>query len=235
VRALIQGFSPQHADSDITVWHRKDIVSRFGRTLKDERDVHSRLMRAYPEVPHTWYGAVGLLSLITGIIAIKIFPTELPVWGFLFAVVLSALWSLPNGMLLAMTNQQMPFSRMAQLFAGYLFPSKPVACMVFKAAGFMVATQAVLFAGDLKLGHYMKIPPRIMFLAQVIAAFLSCFIVTFVQNWMFENIVDFCDPNQKNGFVCRSTKTFATNSLIWGGIGPARLFAPGKLSVLFHI
>ena len=27
--------------------------------------------------------------------------------------------------------------------------------------------QAVLFLEDFKLGHYMKIPPRIMFMAQV--------------------------------------------------------------------
>jgi OPT family oligopeptide transporter len=206
-------------------------MNRFRRSLKDERDVHSRLMQAYPEVPHAWYGALGLVSLGIGIAAIEIFPTQLPVWGFMFAILLSSLWSLPSGILQAMTNQMVHFTRMATLISGYLFPKKPVAHMIFKAAAIMVAGQAVLFCGDMKLGHYMKVPPRIMFLAQTIAVFTSCFVVTLVQNWMFENIVDFCEPTQKDGFVCLSTKTFATSSLIWGSIGPARFFGPGAMSV----
>jgi OPT family oligopeptide transporter len=189
-------------------------------------------MLAYPEVPHTWYGILGLISLSMGIAAIKIFPTQLPFWGLLLAVMLSTLWSLPAGMLQAMTNQQIPFVRMSTLIAGYLFRNKPVANMIFKCAGIMVAAQALSFSGNMKLGHYMKVPPRIMFLAQVTATFISCFVVTFVQNQMFEHIVDFCEPTQKDGFVCQSTKIFATTSLIWGGIGPARLFGLGAMSVL---
>jgi hypothetical protein len=57
------------------------------------------------------------------------------------------------------------------------------------------ASQAVTFSGNLKLGHYMKIPPRIMFAAQTLAAVISCFVVTAVQNTMFSNIVDICSPD----------------------------------------
>jgi hypothetical protein len=105
-------------------------MNRFRRSLKDERDVHSRLMQAYPEVPHAWYGALGLVSLGIGIAAIEIFPTQLPVWGFMFAILLSSLWSLPSGILQAMTNQMVHFTRMATLISGYLFPKKPVAHMI---------------------------------------------------------------------------------------------------------
>jgi OPT family oligopeptide transporter len=186
-------------------------------------------MQYYPEVPHWWFGMIGLVSLIMSIISIEIFPTGLPIWGLLLAISLSTLWALPTGMIQAITNQQIPLADIAQLIAGYILPNRPVANMIFKASGYMVAQQAIVFSGDLKLGHYMKIPPRIMFLAQVMATFISCFIVTLVQNWMFSNIQDFCTTGQKDGFSCPSTRTFATNSLIWGGIGPARLFSPGQL------
>jgi hypothetical protein len=102
-------FSSRYAHSGVTVWHRNDIMNRFTRTLRDERDIHSRLMQSYPEVPLTWYGIVGLISLGMSIAAIEIFPTQLPVWGLLLAIAFSALWSLPAGMIQAMTNQQMPF------------------------------------------------------------------------------------------------------------------------------
>lgn len=39
--------------------------------------------------------------------------------------------------------------------------------MCFKVYGYISMTQAITFLQDFKLGHYMKIPPRTMFMAQV--------------------------------------------------------------------
>ncbi|KAG2117614.1 OPT oligopeptide transporter [Suillus clintonianus] len=148
------------------LWYRRDIVRRFKSSLRDERDVHSRLMQAYSEV----------------------FPTDLPIWGVCVALALAALLAIPVGMLQAITNQQIALNVMFEMIGAYLLPGKPVAVMIFKASAYMGTNQAVGFAGDLKLGHYMKVPPRLMFTAQVLAAFLSCIVVTLVQNWMFANI-----------------------------------------------
>jgi hypothetical protein len=101
--------------------------------------------------------------------------------------------------------------------------------MIFKGIGVIVCGQAASFSGDMKLGHYMKVPPRIMFTAQTIAVFISCFIVEGVQSAMLANIPDICTPGQKSGYTCVSTNTFATASLVWGGIGPRRLFSPGAM------
>ncbi len=46
---------------------------------------------------------------------------------------------------------------------------------------------------------------------------------------MFDNIADLCDPHQKDHFICPGQKTFATSAIIWGGIGPKRLFSQGGL------
>lgn len=50
---------------------------------------------------------------------------------------------------------------------GYLYPGYPVANMCFKVYGYISMKQGILFLQDFKLGHYMKIPPRSMFMAQV--------------------------------------------------------------------
>lgn len=50
---------------------------------------------------------------------------------------------------------------------GYVYPGYPVANMCFKVYGYISMTQAITFLQDFKLGHYMKIPPRTMFMAQV--------------------------------------------------------------------
>lgn len=211
------------------VWYRRDIGRRFRRSLKDERDIHSRLMQAYPEVPHLWYAILGLVSFVLMIITVEIFPTQLPIWALFLALFLAAFLTIPVGMLQAITNQQITLQVMHEMLAGYMLPGKPVANMIFKCVAYIGTNQAVGFSADLKLGHYMKVPPRIMFVAQVIAAFISCFVVTLVQDWMFSNIQDFCTIGQKDGFSCPSTGTFATASMIWGGVGPKRLFSPGAM------
>ncbi|KAG9314623.1 OPT oligopeptide transporter [Chiua virens] len=211
------------------LWYRRDIIKRFRSNLKDERDVHSRLMQAYPEVPQWWYALLGVIMLIWLFVAVEIFPTELPIWGVCLALFFAALLSIPVGMIQALTNQSIGLTVMYELIAGYIFPGKPVAVMIFKATAYAGTNQAVGFAGDMKLGHYMKIPPRLMFAAQVIAAFISSIVVTLVQNWMFANIVDICQPHQPDFFTCPSTTVFATSSLLWGGIGPQRIFGAGAM------
>ena len=195
--------------------------------MKDERDVHSRLMQFYPEVPMWWYGAVGLISLLFLLVSVSIFPTQLPAWAALIAFTLSLVLALPTAMLQAITNQQINSQVMHELIIGYMLPGRPVANMLFKAIAHIGTAQAVNFSNNLKLGHYMKIPPRMMFAVQLVAASISCFIVIMVQNWVLDNVEDACTPDQKDGFICASSNTFATASLIWGGVGPMRIFSPG--------
>jgi hypothetical protein len=79
--------------------------------------------------------------------------------------------------------------------------------------------QALQFASDMKLGHYMKVPPRSMFWAQTIASLLAATVQLGVQSWMFSNIAGICDAKQKDSFICASTQVFGTASIIWGVIG----------------
>jgi hypothetical protein len=54
---------------------------------------------------------------------------------------------------------------------GTILPGKPIANVCFKTYGYMSMSQAISFLNDFKLGHYMKIPPRSMFLVQVCSLF----------------------------------------------------------------
>ena len=132
-------------------------------------------------------------------------------------------------MIQAITNQQVPTQVMHELIIGYILPGRPFANMLFKSLAFTGSQQAIIFSGDLKLGHYMKIPPRIMFTIQVFSATFSAFLITGIQNWMLTHIPDVCTPDQKDGFRCPGSTTFFTASVIWGGISPVRIFSSGQL------
>jgi OPT family oligopeptide transporter len=132
-------------------------------------------------------------------------------------------------MIQAITNQQVGLNVIAELIIGYALPGRPIAMMLFKTWCYITMVQALTFTSDFKLGHYMKVPPRPMFFAQVIAAMIAGTVQLGVQAWMFTNIPDMCDAEQPNGFICPTTEVFGTASIIWGVIGPSRLFSSGKV------
>lgn len=217
------------------VWYRHDIVRQFRRSLKDQRDVHSRLMSVYPEVPHYWYLILGIIAFVIAVITIEVFDTKLPVWGLILALIVALVFIVPVGMIQAITNQTIALQVLAELVVGYVLPGRPVAMMIFKTFSFISMSQALQFLGDLKLGHYMKIPPRTIFFAQILATTISVFVVVGVQIWMFGHIPDLCSPDQAAHFICPSTSVFATAAIVWGGIGPQRMFSGDALYVaLFY-
>ena len=132
-------------------------------------------------------------------------------------------------MIQAITNQQVGLNVITELIIGYALPGRPVAMMLFKTWGYITMAQALQFSSDFKLGHYMKIPPRVMFTAQTAATIVAGTVQLGVQSWMFTHIDDMCAPNQKDGFVCPSTQVFGTASIIWGVIGPALQFSRGQI------
>ena len=211
------------------LWYRHDIVRQFRLSLKDRRDVHSRLMSVYQEVPHWWFAVIGIVAFVFSIVTVEVWDTKLPIWGVILAVAIGFVFLIPVGLIQAITNQSIALQVLAELVVGYVLPGRPVAMMIFKTFSFISLSQAVSFLGDLKLGHYMKVPPRIMFFAQVGATVVSVFVTVGVQEWMFSNIPDLCSADQKDRFICPSTTPFATAALLWGGIGPARLFSPGAM------
>jgi len=50
-----------------------------------------------------------------------------------------------------------------------------------------------------------------------------------VQNWLFSNVDEICRPTQKDGFSCSLSNASGEASIIWGVIGPQRIFSHGQL------
>lgn len=123
-------------------------------SLKEQTDVHSRLMRVYSEVPRWWYIGLGVISFALGVLGIEICDTKLPVWGLAVALLLSLLFLVPLGIVQAISNQQFTLHVLAEVIAGFAFPGRPLAGMVFKAFASNTTSQALVFVGDLKIGMY---------------------------------------------------------------------------------
>lgn len=76
-------------------------------------------------------------------------------------------------------------------------------------------SEALTFTQNMKLGHYMKVPPRHTFVAQTTAMLVSCLVQIGTKNLLFAVVHDMCASNQKDLMTCNSTKVFFTSSIIW--------------------
>ncbi len=124
------------------------------------------------------------------------------------------LYAIPSGIISAVTNQAIGLNVLTELIIGYLLPGRPVAMMLFKTWGYITMVQALNFTSDLKVGHYMKIPPRSMFFCQVVATIVAGTAQLVVQAWLFSNVEGLCSSDQKDGFICPSTSVFGNASVI---------------------
>jgi len=152
--------------------------------------------------------------------------THLTWWAFIVALLISFFFYIPIGIIQATTNVQIGLNVITEFIIGYMQPGKPLAMMMFKMYGYITCNQGLYFTQDMKLAHYMKVPQRVTFWAQFIATLWSCIVQIAVLNWALGNIKGVCDADQPDNYVCPNAHVFFTASIIWGVIGPARIFGP---------
>ncbi|KAI3940628.1 hypothetical protein MKW92_047118 [Papaver armeniacum] len=214
-----------------TIW--KQTTSAW-KNVNVRLDIHAKLMKAYEEVPQWWYlillgGSIGLSLLMS-----FIWPTDIQLswWGMILAFVLAFVVTLPVGVIQATTNQQPGYDIIAQFMFGYIIKGQPIASLLFKIYGRISTVHALSFLSDLKLGHYMKIPPKCMYTAQLAGTIIAGVVNLGVAWWMLENIENICDEAalpSGSPWNCPKYKVTFNASVIWGLIGPKRLFGPGGM------
>nr|XP_017258169.1 PREDICTED: oligopeptide transporter 7-like isoform X2 [Daucus carota subsp. sativus] len=180
---------------------------------KKHMDVHTRLMRKYKQVPEWWFTCILLTNIAATIFVCEYYKAQLqlPWWGVLLACGIAFFFTLPIGIITATTNQTPGLNVITEYIIGYLYPGYPVANMCFKVYGYISMKQGLLFLQDFKLGHYMKIPPRSMFMAQQIDLYITIL--------LFRALLSPASP-----WTCPGDHVFYDASVIWGLIGPQRIF-----------
>jgi OPT family small oligopeptide transporter len=211
------------------LYHGRSLLNGFKRLQVEKDDIHAKLMKNYPEVPDWWYALSLVCFFSLAIVAVEVWSTGIPVYALLLAVLLPAVYALPSGFIYAMTGQGITVNLLAQIIPGSLLPGNPLANMVFKAYSVQTLVESMSFVQDLKLGHYVKVPPRATFIVQLVATTLAAFVQVGVKQWIFHNVPDICSENQKNNLTCPHNQVFFTASAVWGLIGPSRQFGPGAL------
>ncbi|KWU42677.1 OPT oligopeptide transporter [Rhodotorula sp. JG-1b] len=203
-----------------------DIWNRLLRQhVKGDVDIHMKLMRNYPDVPDWAYLAFLLAAFALSAVTVSCWPTGMPAWALVVSLAMGLIYIVPAGYVYALTSYNLSINVIAELVGGYMMTDKPLANILFKIYTANVLNVGLFFAQDLKLGHYMKIPPRETFKVQVIAVVVTSFAQVGVKRWLISTVPTLCDADQSAQLTCPNARTMFSASVIWGLIGPARLFS----------
>ena len=213
-----------------TALHYGPFLWRAATTGKAEADdVHALQMEHYKDVPRFAYPLMAITGLALSIAAVEVFHVGLPIWALLMSIFWAGLFLVPSALLYAQTNYLVSPNISSEVIVGYMLPGKPIPNMVFKAYAVSVSINATYVLQGLKLGHYSKVPPRISFLAQSLALLWVNVIQIGVKQFLITNVPDICTRTQSASLTCPGHTAFFSSSIVWGAIGPARIFSNGAL------
>ena len=168
-------------------WHWQDIkpfLKTFNPWNKEEfvvHDPHWERMKHYKQIPRWWY-----MVLLAGAYAIAQATnyeghSGLPWWALTVILFISLTFTMLFSTLAA-TIGFLQFNTSGngfyQMITSYLVPGDPIANIYGALYGQHPSDQCIAMLGDLKLGQYTKLAPRVTFLMQilgtVVGAVLNC-------------------------------------------------------------
>ncbi|KAF8929576.1 OPT oligopeptide transporter protein-domain-containing protein [Dissophora ornata] len=224
--------------SHVIVFNGKDIWRSWKMAVGSEgEDIHTKMMKVYPEVPQLWYAIFYVVMAALAIVTCEVYSLQLPWWGLIVSLVIGWLLTLPICAMTAITGFGPGLNVITELVCGYMLPGRPIANMTFKCYGYMAMYQCMNLLSDLKLGHYMKIPPRSMFIGQFYGTivggvfnYLTMILIIDSQREVLAGIKE--DPTGL--WTGQRVETFWGSGLIYGALGPARMFAlDGKYGFVY--
>lgn len=108
-----------------------------------------------------------------------------------------------------------------------MLPGKTIANVCFKTYRYTSMFQTVSFLADFKLGHYMKAPPKSMFLVQFVGTIVATTMNLEVAYWLLGSIANICQDTllpADNPWTCPNDRVFFDMSITWGLVRPCRIF-----------
>ncbi|KAI0748321.1 OPT oligopeptide transporter [Daedaleopsis nitida] len=218
-------------------WHWQDIkpflksFNPWNKEVQVVHDPHWEKMKAYKQIPRWWYFvllaaayAIAQATNYTG-------HSGLPWWALTVILIISLIMSMLFATLSATIGFR-EFNTSAngfyQMITAYLVPGNPIANLYGALYGQHPQGQCIAMLGDLKLGQYVKLPPRVTFWMQiggtVVGAVLNYIMMVTIINANREDLLSISGTRLWSG---QNAQSFNTNGISWGGLAPQMFGAHG--------
>ncbi|KAL2190256.1 OPT superfamily oligopeptide transporter [Thermothelomyces heterothallicus CBS 203.75] len=155
-----------------------DIIRAYKSAKKGRYDDrhHAHMAKHYKEVPQWWYLIVLVLSFVLGLVVVTTQNITMPAWAYIISLILGIIIAPFSTILFSRYGNGIATNNLSKMLAGLILPERPIGNMYFACWSHNVIANCVNLSGDLKMGEYLKIPPRVMFLTQVYGTILGGFI-----------------------------------------------------------
>ncbi|KAF4600327.1 hypothetical protein EYR38_004952 [Pleurotus pulmonarius] len=207
---------------------------RFLRQSHDEIDDPHYQVIYVAEVPQWIYGCLFLISLGIGIGCSYASGTVLmPAWSILIFTVFSILMAIILGFIHGWCAYfRLGFSisvkYVVQIMAAFIHPGQPIPVMYSNLFGNSTSFQTLYMLQDLKLGQYIKLPPRMTFVAQIAGSIVgSIFNYTMMKVIVSNNREVLKDPIGTRVWSGWIIQGYNSASIAMGALGK-ELFSLGK-------
>ncbi|KAI4740403.1 peptide transporter [Aureobasidium sp. EXF-12298] len=147
--------------------------ARAGRY--DDRH-HQHMAKNYKEVPWWWYMIALVFSFILGLVVVIKENITMPVWAYVVSLIVGIIVAPFSALIYSRFGNGIATNNLSKMIAGLVLPGRPVGNMYFAAWSHNVITNTVNLCNDLKMGEYLKIPPRVMFITQIYGTILGGFL-----------------------------------------------------------
>ncbi|KAJ5598357.1 hypothetical protein N7537_008441 [Penicillium hordei] len=196
----------------------KDILRAYRSAREGRYDDrhHSHMAEHYKEAPWWWYIIVLVGSFILGIIVTVKENITLSAWAYVISLIVGCIIAPFSVILFSRYGNGIATNNLSKMLAGLILPGRPVGNMYFAAWSHNVIANAVNLSQDLKMGEYLKIPPRVMFLTQIYGTILGGFInYALMISIVTSNRALLVDGNGNSSWSGAGIQSYNTNAASW--------------------
>ncbi|KAL1866024.1 hypothetical protein Daus18300_006925 [Diaporthe australafricana] len=177
---------------------------------------HAHMAKHYKETPWWWYVLVLVVSFIIGLVVVIKENITLPVWAYIVSLLLGIFIAPLSTILYSRYGNGIATNNLSKMLAGLMLPNRPIGNMYFAAWSHNVISNAVTLCNDLKMGEYLKIPPRVMFLTQIYGTILGGFINYAVMISIVNGNRDLLvNSNGNSSWSGATMQSYNTNATSW--------------------
>lgn len=209
---------------------KEDVIDPF-RTRNKGIDRFNRICHRHKPFPLWIYFVFLVIGLGLGFAFCEGFD-DAPIRadGFIVAIAITLCLFMPLSLLEARANTLVQLSAFYFIIAANWFKGEPLKLLYFWGFSFGTIQHVMHSSQGAKVGHYLRIKPKIYMAVLLGAAIWSSMVTPAVAGFLCTHrdslLPGLCTPQAKNNMVCRIQHTQFNTHGIWGLFG-SHLFSPG--------